>query len=144
MLRDIVVFERQSEEGTFELDFRLLRGALPAGACPLAIADRHGFAVSEGQGFLAQEVACFAEEQSGYRSEIYQERLRVELTEKELEAAVRAAIEAQPDLRPNEVLDALDYDANGSLGLSGPFAVKISEEAFQAAQRALRALGRAA
>ena len=143
MLRDIVVYEIE-QNGHFELDFRLLRGALPGGACPLAIADRHGFAVSEGQGFLAQEVANFAEEQSGYRSEIYQERLRMELTEKELEAAVRAAIEAQPDLRPNEVLDALDYDADGSLGLAGPFAVKISEGAFHAAQRALRALGRTA
>lgn len=71
MIRDIVVFEtNQFNEGdpAPELDFRLLRGALPGGVSPLAIADRHGFYVSEGQHFSADEVSAFAEKQSGYRA----------------------------------------------------------------------------
>jgi hypothetical protein len=68
MLRDLVVFEIE-RNGKSELDFRLIRGALPGGAKPLAIADRHGFAVVCGEEFSTDEVAAYAEQQSGYRPE---------------------------------------------------------------------------
>lgn len=71
MIREIVIFEtNQFNEGdpAPKLDFRLLRNALPSGVSPLAIADRHGFHVSEGQHFSAAEVSAFAEKQSGYRA----------------------------------------------------------------------------
>lgn len=70
--RDIVVFERDerfTDTGRAELDFRLVRAALPDGACPLAICDRNGFAVVCGQWFGAAEVAAYAERTSGYRAE---------------------------------------------------------------------------
>lgn len=69
MKRDIVVFERDerhTDSGQPELDFRLVRGALPAGSCPLAIASFDGFTVECGQWFDEAEVKAFAEQQSGY------------------------------------------------------------------------------
>jgi len=70
MLRNIVVFEREriTDSGEPELDFRLVRQALPAGASPLAIASHHGFVVECGQWFTTEDVACVAEQQSGYRA----------------------------------------------------------------------------
>jgi len=71
MLRDIVVFERDeryTESGKPELDFRMVRGILPTGSCPLAIADRNDFTITCGQWFSTEQVADFAEEQSGYRA----------------------------------------------------------------------------
>ena len=71
MLRDIVVFERDerhTDTGKAELDFRLVRGALPTGSVPLAIADRHGFTAVDGACFTSAEVKSFAAKQSGYRS----------------------------------------------------------------------------
>lgn len=71
--REIVVFERDerhTENDKPELDFRLIRGALPTGACPLAIADRDGFTIHCGQWFDSAEVAAFAEEKSGFASEV--------------------------------------------------------------------------
>ena len=71
MIRDIVVFERDerhTDNGKPELDFRMVRGALPSGSCPLAIADRQDFQVVCGQWFDSEQVADFAEEQSGYRA----------------------------------------------------------------------------
>ena len=67
MRRGIVVFERGGN-GNPILDFRLIRGALPMGSCPLAIADRDGFAITEGQYFGKDEVALFAERESGFDS----------------------------------------------------------------------------
>ena len=70
MLRDIVVFERDerhTDSGKAELDFRLVRQALPAGAVPLAVITRHGFSVVDGVCFSADEVESFGAEQSGYR-----------------------------------------------------------------------------
>lgn len=69
MLRDIVVFERDerhTDSGMPELDFRMVRGALPAGSIPLAIADRHDFTVADSIHFMVDEVKAFAAEQSGY------------------------------------------------------------------------------
>jgi len=71
MPRDIVIFERDerfTDSGEPELDFRLVRGALPAGSSPLAIANHHGFVVECGQWFGDGQIAAFAEEQSGYRA----------------------------------------------------------------------------
>lgn len=71
MIRDIVVFERDeryTDSGEPELDFRLVRQCLPAGASPLALATYHGFKVESGQWFNPTQVAAFAEEQSGYRA----------------------------------------------------------------------------
>lgn len=71
MIREIVVFERDeryTDSGNPELDFRLLRSALPVGSVPLAIADRHGFSVVCGCEFYADDVRRFAEAQSGYRA----------------------------------------------------------------------------
>lgn len=71
MLRDIVVFEqdeRYTKSKKPELDFRLVRGMLPAGSAPLAIANQHDFHVTPGQWFDFEQVADFAEEQSGYRA----------------------------------------------------------------------------
>lgn len=70
MLRDIVVFERDemhTDTGKAELDFRLVRGALPAGAVPLVIADHHGFVAIDGTCHTASEAEVFAAKQSGYR-----------------------------------------------------------------------------
>jgi hypothetical protein len=72
MLRDIVVFERDGRNtrtGQPELGFRLIRGALPMGSSPLAIADHHGFTVACGQWFDKNQVRAYAEQQSGYRAE---------------------------------------------------------------------------
>lgn len=71
MIQDIVVFERDeryTDSGKPELDFRGVRGILPVGSCPLAIADRQDFTVTCGQWFDAEHVADFAEAQSGYRA----------------------------------------------------------------------------
>jgi len=71
MIRDIVIFERDeryTESNEPELDFRMVRSILPAGSAPLAIADRNDFTVSCGQWFSVEQVADFAEEQSGYRA----------------------------------------------------------------------------
>ncbi len=66
-MREIVVFERDEREtGLPELDFRLIRSALPSGSCPLAIADHNGFTAHCGQWFSENEVTKFAEEQSGF------------------------------------------------------------------------------
>ena len=70
MLRDIVVFERDerhTDNGKPELDFRLIRQALPVGSVPLAIVTRHGFTAVDDTCFTADEVEQFAAEQSGYR-----------------------------------------------------------------------------
>jgi hypothetical protein len=67
MVRDIVVFEifdREKDEA--ELDFRLIRQALPVGACPLAIADNINFYAHCGQHFTSEEVELFARQHSGY------------------------------------------------------------------------------
>ena len=72
MQREIVVFERDSRftiDGDPELDFRAVRGALPSGSCPLAIATRDGFRAECGQWFSADQVRVLAESQSGYLSE---------------------------------------------------------------------------
>jgi hypothetical protein len=66
MKREIVVFERVIEDREPELDFRLIRQALPDGSSPLAIADKDGFSVHCGQEFLFADVKKFAEEQSGF------------------------------------------------------------------------------
>lgn len=71
MLQDIVIFERDeryTETGKPELDFRGLRGILPTGSAPLAIANQHDFTVAPGQWFDFEEVADFAEKMSGYRA----------------------------------------------------------------------------
>ena len=70
MQRDIVVFETNDEVPV--LDFRLIRGALPSGSSPLAIATHSGFPVEPGQFFSREDVAAFAEKQSGYRSVLSQ------------------------------------------------------------------------
>ena len=70
MLRDIVVFERDerhTDNGKAELDFRLVRQALPTGSVPLAIVSHHGFTAIDGTCFTAGEAEQFAAEQSGYR-----------------------------------------------------------------------------
>lgn len=63
----VVVFERVVN-GIPELDWRPIRAALPAGGCPLAIADRDGFSVHCGQDFLPEEIISLAEGKSGYVS----------------------------------------------------------------------------
>jgi len=71
MKREIVVFERDERHtynGQPELDFRLVRGALPSGSCPLAIANHDGFVVESGQWFDSEEVKVYAEQQPGYRA----------------------------------------------------------------------------
>lgn len=71
MKRGIVIFERDeryTESGKPELDFRLIRGILPSGSTPLAIANGNGFTVTCGQYFDTDQVRQFAEEQSGYTS----------------------------------------------------------------------------
>ncbi len=71
MKREIVVFERDennTDSGQPELDFRLVRCAMPSGSCPLAIVTADNFTVECGQWFDEAEVKTFAEEQSGYKS----------------------------------------------------------------------------
>lgn len=70
-MRDIVVFERDeryTDSDQPELDFRLIRAALPSGSCPLALANHEGFMVECGQFFDTDEVRAFAESQSGYKA----------------------------------------------------------------------------
>lgn len=71
MKRAIVVFERDerhTDNGKPELDWRLIRQALPSGSSPLAIADHDGFTVHCGQDFYTEEVIALAETQSGYKA----------------------------------------------------------------------------
>lgn len=72
MTQQIVVFERDeryTESGQPELDCRLVRGALPKGASPLAVADGPDFRVVEGQWFTHQQVCDYAEQQSGFTAQ---------------------------------------------------------------------------
>lgn len=64
----IVVFERHTDTGKPELDWRPVRAALPSGSSPLAMADRDGFSVHYGQDFLPESVIELAESVSGYKS----------------------------------------------------------------------------
>lgn len=69
MGRQIIVFERwigpRDERGHPELDFRLVRGALPCGSCPLAMAqDGTVLAAWSGQWFNEEEVRAYATKQS--------------------------------------------------------------------------------
>lgn len=67
--RKIVIFEkdeRHTEIGEPKIDFRLIRQALPSGACPLAIADHDGFTINCGQWFDEDQIIAFAEDQSGF------------------------------------------------------------------------------
>jgi hypothetical protein len=75
MRREIVVFERNlAQYGDVdpkpELDFRLVRQALPVGAQPLAIVTGEGFNIVDGQFYTRDEVRKFAEEQSGYNADV--------------------------------------------------------------------------
>ena len=73
MKREIVVFERDerhTDNEMPELDFRLMRQALPSGSCPLAFVQGDEFPVQAGQWFSENEVTTFAETQSGYRGRI--------------------------------------------------------------------------
>lgn len=68
MTKEIVIFELIDEKSIPTLNFRPIREELPAGACPLAIANHHGFTVSRGQWFYPEDIVEFAEEKSGFKA----------------------------------------------------------------------------